>query len=256
MKKYPLLFALLIASLFSRAQPTVALVGGLHQTLFTPQFLANADTVAKTTTNKIGVALGFTATVPLSNRSFFQTGVVYKTKNAENTQYYDTTNLYQKTVNFPESKQSKPYSVNTQLNLQYMDVPLTVGYRLSLKGSTSFVLGGGPLVSIFFNGTVRTHTLNVSQNAPEASSVRTSVKESENSDLLVGNSDGGFRVVHVGANAFAGFNFKNVYLHLSYNRDLTDFYAADTRHYKSAAIGFCFGIYLGRQTSKESDTKR
>lgn len=245
MKKATLLLSLLFAVLLSKAQTSIAITGGLHNSSITPAFLVYPDTLLKKSASKIGVSLGFTAKMPLHEKLFFQTGVIYATTGSDWTQFYDTTNLYYRTANLTGDKKIKKYSVNTKLSLQYINVPLNVMYQLPIKGNTSFVLGGGPQVSVFFNGKINTKTVSVSQDSLSASSVRIYTKEGENNDLLIGKSEARFRVVHFAVNAFAGFEFRKAYLRINYDRDLNEFYGEEGRQYKSATLGIRFGVYFG-----------
>lgn len=256
MKKGLLLFSLLVGLLSAHAQPSLQITAGIQHASVTPHFLVYPDTVSKTATQKIGVALGLVANVEITSRLFFHTGVVYSTKGSDWTQFYDTTNLYYKTVNLSGEKKIKKYSVNTQLNLQYIEIPLDLLYQLPFKKNASFIVGLGPQASVFYNGNIRTQTLSVSQDSLGAGHVRTYLKETENNDLLVGKGEARFRVLHFALNAFAGIEFKRVFLRVNYDQDLTDFYAEEGRRYKNKTIGLRFGIYLGQRTGKDGRLNR
>jgi hypothetical protein len=252
MKKLILFLLGTFALSLTKAQSSIAITGGIQNAWVSPDFILYPDTLKKFSTQKTGIVFGFTATVPIKKNLFFQTGVVYSAKGSNWTQYYDTTNLYATTANLPSNKKSKPFSTNTKLNVNYIDIPLNVKYRLPLKKSSSFTIGAGPQASIFYSGNLSSFTINVSQDSLTASSVRTSIKTEENSDLPVGQATANYRVLHFGMNAFIGMEFNRVYFHIHYAKDLNELYEEGGRKYKNKTIGLRIGVLLGQQKTNGS----
>jgi hypothetical protein len=224
-------------------------VGGAQKAWTTPDYLVYPDTLQKTSSKKTGIVLGVVASVPFSKHFSFRTGVLYSAKGSNQTQHYDTTDLYASTVNLPANQKSKPLSTTTKLNVNYIDIPLNLMYKLSIKGNSSFVVGVGPQLSIFYNGNTFTETVSVSQDSPEENSMKYSFKTSENNDLPIGKVPGKYRVVHFGLNAFIGIEFNRIFLNAAYTTDLNEFYAEEGRKYKNKTAGISLGIFLGQRNA-------
>jgi len=255
MKKLLLFLFAALAFSYSKAQSSIAITGGLQNASVSPDFILYPDTLKKLSTQKTGVLLGFIANIPLKGNLFLHTGIVYSAKGSNWTQFYDTANLYINTKDLPIGKKSKPFSTNTKLNVNYIDVPLNLMYKLPIKKSSSLTIGVGPQASIFYNGNSTSFTINVSQDSVASSSVRTSIKTVENNDLPVGKITKKYRVIHFGMNAFIGVEFSRVFFHMNYAKDLNEFYDEDGRKYKNKTLGLSFGIFLGKRNVNESDIK-
>lgn len=229
------------------AQPKIALTGGLQSASVSPDFIAYPDTLRKTSSQKTGIVLGVVANIPITKRLSFHTGILYSGKGSESTQFYDTANLYVKTKDLPANQKTKPYSLNRKLNLQYIDVPLNLVYKLPLGKNSHFTIGAGPQVSIFYNGSTSFTTLSVTQDSASASSVRTYIDVKENNDLAVGKIPKKYRVLHLGTSAFLGVDFSRIFLHINYTKGLGAFYEEEDRKYKHQTLGLSLGVFLGRQ---------
>lgn len=255
MKKIIICFLVIFTVLSSRAQTSIAVTAGIQRTSVTPDFLVYPDTLKKSSSLKAGIILGFIANVPITKHLFFHTGILYAAKGSNQTQFYDTANLYANTINLPASQKQKKLSINTRLNISYIDVPLNIIYKSSGKGKSSFFIGAGPQLSLFYSGTNHTQTINVSQDSLGANRVRLYFKESENNDLPVGKVSGKYRVVHFGVNAFAGVEFSKVFFRINYTRDLNEFYEEEGRKYMNKTVGIGMGIYLGKRTTERANKK-
>lgn len=251
MKKTILFNCFCLLAIFSQGQSAIALVGGLHGSTITPAFLNLPDTSKrKTTATSMHVTFGFVATIPITKVLAFQSGVLYTAKGADNTQFYDTTNLYVNTASLPAGKKQKLLSINTVLSLNYIEMPLLLLLRLPIKGNTKFLLGGGPQLSLLYNGNTKTNNLYVTQ-AQRDSAVRFSFKGSENDDLPIGKAEGKYRILHFGAKAFGGMEFGRVFITINYTKDLQEFFEENNRLYKAETIGVNLGIYLGKRNDKK-----
>ena len=238
-----------------QAQTSIAIVGGIQQAKVSPDFLVYPDTLTKVKTGKTGVTIGLIANMPMGKNFFFRTGVIYSAKGSNQTQFYDTTDLYARTKNLPLSKRKLPYSINTKLNVNYIDIPVNLMYKLRFKNNTGLIVGAGPQASIFYNGSSSSFAIDVSQDSVEESSVRTTVKETQNNDLPVGKNAAAYRVIHFAANAFLGIEFNRVFLNVNYSRGLNAFYEEEGREYKHQTLGFGIGIFLGKRPVPVSKPK-
>jgi OOP family OmpA-OmpF porin len=252
MKKLILCLCILSSFFGSKAQTSIAIVGGLQKASVSPGFLVYPDTLQKSETQKTGAILGIVANIPLSKYFFVRTGVVYSSRGSNWTQFNDTTDLYARTKDLPLNKRVKPFSTNTKLNVNYIDVPLNIMYKLPFKNNSGLVIGVGPQASIFYNGSSTSFSINVSQDSSSESSVRTSVKETQNNDLPVGKLSKTYRIVHFGVNAFVGVEFNRVFFNINYAKALNEFYEEEGRKYKHQTAGLSMGIFLGQRPLAKS----
>lgn len=252
MKKLILCLSIVFGFLTSRAQPSIAIVGGLQKASVTPHFIQYPDTLEKSETKKTGVVIGIVANLPLKKNFFIRTGVIYSAKGSNWTQFYDSSNLYNRTKDVPANKKKMPFLTNTKLNVNYIDIPLNLMYKLPFKNNSGLTLGIGPQASILYNGNTSSFTIHVSQDSLKESSVRTDVKETENNDLPIGKATKTYRVVHFGMNAFIGVEFNRVFFNLNYAKGLNEFYEEEGRKYKHQTLGLSMGIFLGQRPIAKS----
>ena len=246
MKKIFFCLVLFFTFLITKAQTSIALTGGFQRASVTPPFVLYPDTLKKKSTTKIGILFGAVVIIPVKENFFIRTGILYSAKGSNSTQYYDTSNLYASTANLVGDKKFKKFSINTVLNIQYIDVPVNLMYKYKLgKGNLFFALG--PQFSIFYNGSTSSNTVSVAQENPSSKEIKYDSKFSENKDLLIGKQSERYRVVHVGMNALAGIESNKIFLNLHYSRDLSEFYEEGGRNYKHQTIGAAIGVYLSRK---------
>jgi outer membrane protein OmpA-like peptidoglycan-associated protein len=242
MKKHTIYLLLLFCSMAAKAQFTVAVVAGPQATSVNPAFVLHSDTVAKNVMHRSGLNIGFIANLPISSNHkqslFFRTGIIYSQKGSKVQQLFDTSK-----VDMVAHKSL--LQANTDLRVSYIDAPFNLLYKLPLKGKTKFIFGGGLQASLFYSGNTSLGTLKV-YKLHEDSSVNYEYKETSNTDLLVGNGEARYKVVHFSANALAGFEFGRVFLTAHYSQGLTGFYNADGQSYKYKTMGVSLGIFLGK----------
>lgn len=239
MRKSILSLAAFLLCLASKAQFSLAMVGGPQSNAVSPAFTLLPDTVLNSTSRYTGLNFGFIGHVRL-NRSqmlFLRTGVLYSAKGSQTFQQFDTAN-----VNLTDGKHL--LRANTRLKTNYIDVPVNLLLKLPVKGKTKFLLGGGITASLFYNGSTDLSTIKVYKVHPD-STTRTEFNQTIAKDLPVGKSSNKYDVLHWSANALTGFEFGRVFLTVNYNRGLTNFYKTDTRSFRHSTIGFHLGIYLG-----------
>lgn len=255
MKKLHFVVGLIILSQLTKAQTSLLLTAGANRNQASPDFFAYPDTsIKKRGGAKTGIAFGVLANVQISERLYFQTGVQYVKKGSEWTQFYDTTNLYQKTRNEPEARKFKKLFINTKLSLGNIDLPLHLMYKLPLSKKANLVFGGGPTVSIFFDGNLYQQTFSVRQDTLLANSIKVQNKVEENTDLPVGNVPNKYRVVHFSASAFLGVEIKRFFIRTNYTAALIPFYDEDGRKYKHQFFGLSIGYVISQGAGRKSDT--
>jgi outer membrane protein OmpA-like peptidoglycan-associated protein len=245
MRKSILYLAGLFLSFAAKAQFSVAIVGGLQTTSVSPAFTLLPDTVSKNATNKTGVKVGFIANVPVNEQQtlFFQTGIIYSQRGSKTLQHFDTSNI-------DLTAKKALFNATTDLNVNYIDAPINLVYKLPLKGKTKFIIGGGVQASLFYNGKTNLTTVKVYQQQSNAD-ISYEYKITDNNDLLVGKGEAQFRTLHFAANAVAGFEFGRVFLTANYSKGLTGFYTANGQSFKFQTIGASLGIFLGNSQVKK-----
>ncbi len=125
---------------------------------------------------KIGLNAGILLDVPMEKNGSFQPGVNFIQKGGKN-------------VSGEGADQ-----VETELRLNYLEVPLNVVFRIACSNG-KFVLGGGPAVSIGLSGksTVKDNTVTVASDIKFGSTSR----------------DHDLNFIDFGLNATAGYEFNN-----------------------------------------------
>ena len=232
MKKGSLFLCILLIFSAAKAQFNGGIIFGPQATTVTPAFTYAPDTVARSSSAKGGIRVGFITNIPLSQKLFVHTGIIYSAKGAKEQQVFDPAN--------PDLKMAI-----TNLSVNYIDAPVNLLLKLPLKGKTKVLLGAGPQLSLFYNGSL-THSLVDADDK---------FKEIKNEDLPVGKGDGQFRTLHFSANGMAGFEFGRVFLTANYSSGLTAFYQKENERFKYSTFGASLGIYLGKQQVPEPVVK-
>jgi hypothetical protein len=225
----------------AKAQSPVAITAGVHGASVTPNFLSYPDTAVNTGGGKIGFTVGFVANIPIHGGLYFHTGVLYSTKGSSWTQLYDT-------LNVAESKKEQLLTANTVLDLAYIEIPLNLMYKTPARGKTRFVMGAGPQLSMLYTGKSQFNTTRVSQESTDEE-VDYNYKQESNEDLPIGHIPGRYRIMHVTANTFAGFEFGRVFFTANYSLGLNAFYQVEDRYYRHQSVGARLGIYMGKRTA-------
>lgn len=231
MRKTPLLLLATLYILMANAQPTISITGGLHQSTISPDIDIPPNILSSLQTPRTGVHIGFVADIPFSSCSnfYFQPGVIYAAKGA-------------KTALVLDSAQSDIRTITITRHIDYIDIPLNLVYKISLKENTKFILGAGPQASLFYNGKTQTATTDAFGQY--------TVKE--NNDLPVGKGEAQYQTIHFGANALAGFDFGRIAITANYSTGLTAFYQANNMDYKQTTIGASLAVKLGKLTKPET----
>jgi hypothetical protein len=248
-KKLTCICLFLLFTLFVSAQ-SISLVGGFQRPTISPDFILYPDTLQRAPSQKTNIVFGVTADIALSKRLSLQTGVLYTTLGSSQTQFYDTTNLYEDTKHLSADKKFRDLSINTVLHLAYMNIPVGLSLKLPIKGKTSFIIGGGPQFSLFFKGSSSSFTTRIAQDSISPRSIRFSTKQADNKDLPVGSTSGKYRTGHFGLNAFAGLDFNKVSLVFHHYNDLNAFYQEEDRKYTARTWGIRLRVSIGQQKQK------
>lgn len=247
MKRIFLVVALsLFFFIFSQAQFRVAIVGGGHQSkILEDNNLPGWDSLKKRYSGRNGVHFGFIADLRLSESSnfYFQPGVIFFTKGRNYKTSPTDSTVILKTIVKPhvDSIVNTVYFETRKQFINYIDIPLNIVYKLRLGKKASFIIGGGPYLSLFYDGSdKREHIL-----------VDVKYTIDENNDLPVGKGQGKYSILNYGINGLAGFEFfDRIFLTANYSRGLKDFYKpADytATNYKHEVMGATLGIFFGKQ---------
>lgn len=244
MKRVSLLIVFSFFFFISHAQIRIGILGGGHQSkVLEENNIPGWDTIKKNYSGRSGVHFGFTADIRFNERSnfYFQPAVIFFTKGRNyKTPPVDSTVIL-KTIVKPvtDSIVNTVYFQTRKQFLNYIDIPLNIVYKVKLAKKISFILGGGPYVSFFYNGF----------DKKEDILVNVKYSTEENSDLPVGKGSGKYSILNFGVNGLAGFEFGRVFLTANYSRGLEDFFRpADysATEYKHEVMGATLGIFLGK----------
>lgn len=248
MKRFLILSGFAILCAFSsQAQMRIAILGGGHQsTVLEENDLSNWNTIKGNYKGRTAGHMGLLADIPFSAKSnfSFQPGVIYYGKGRQYKFAKDSTVTYVRPSR-PDSVINTFYSVNQQQYINYIDLPLNFVYKIKLGKSAKFILGAGPYISFFYNGS----------DKKEEAVVGVSYSSKDNSDLPVGKNKGQYSTFDYGVNGLAGFEFGRVFLTANYSQGLKDFYQpADytATNYKHHVMGVTLGIFIGK-TIKMTD---
>ncbi len=245
MKRVSLLVSFsLFCFIFSHAQIRVAIVGGGHQSkVLEDNTIPGWDTIQKNYSGRGGVHLGFMGDLRLNEKSnfYFQPGVLFFNKGRKyQSPLKDSTLVFKSQSGQFDSVVNTVYLETRKQFINYIDIPLNIVYKLRLGKKTSFILGGGPYLSFFYNGFDKREKVLVD--------VKYSLEE--NNDLPVGKGSDKYSILDYGVNALAGFEFGRVFITANYSRGLNDFYEpADYKatNYKHEVMGATLGIFFSKQ---------
>lgn len=242
MKRIPLLVLFCLFVFISQAQLRIAIVGGGHQSkILEDNNLPGWDTLQNDYSGRTGPHFGLMADLRFNERSnfYFQPGVFFYTKGRKyQSPIKDSTVTFTRPL-LPDSTFDTYYIEDRKQFLNYIDIPLNVVYKLRLGKKTSFILGGGPYVSFFYDGFER----------KDMTVVEVSLTTEENKDLPVGKGTGKYSTLDFGVNGLAGFELGRVFLTANYSRGLKDFYEPSSytaTNYKHEVMGASLGVYLGK----------
>jgi len=186
--------------------------------------------------SKTGIAAGVLLDIPIGQSNFyFQPGINYSAKGRQFFKNYDTTNAATDTL-----------SLKSSLKLGYIEMPLTLTYKIFLSTShkSSFFIGAGPYFAFIYSAKMNNQTV-VAKNDSTVN------YQSENEDLQVGNAANKYKTIDIGISGKAGFEFGNVILSCYGSKGLTNFYSAPyTGTFHHQVFGASLGIWLGRTQSQ------
>ena len=239
MAKNYFLLLLLLTAYTSFAQVKIGLIGGPQSAKITEKNdIPGWDTATgRYYSPKSGIHIGIAAEIPFGNESrfYFEPAILYSEKGRTFKKIFDA------------SRSDSFYSYNTTqtLNIQYIDIPLNIAYKLPLshKKSSNFIISAGPYLSLFYNGK---KTINQNdQFISSTESHNTVVNKSE--ELQVGKKDDSYRTFGYGLNGRAGFELGNVTLTGFYSQGFDNLYYAPYKStFKHTVYGASLGIWLGQ----------
>jgi outer membrane protein OmpA-like peptidoglycan-associated protein len=236
MKKiYTLIAAVFLLAAYSQAQLRVGLIGGGHQSKVVEENdLPNWDDIKNNYTGRTGLHFGVIADIRLGKSNFyFQPGIIYQNKGRKFAATYDTT-------------LSDVLRISSNEFINYLDMPFNFVYKARLGGNVKFILGGGPYLSFFYTGKLKTETVSKSLD----------YEAIENNDPPVGNKEGQYAVMDYGVNGLAGFELGRVMLTANYSQGLKDFFKSDLYKgtFRHQVLGVTLGVFIdGNKKPKIGD---
>src|SRR6218665_1358906 len=241
MKRILLLLTIpLLCSALLHAQMRIGILGGFQQSeIRETNDLPNWEELKAGYSKRSGIHLGFLADIPLSEKSnfFFQPAVILSQKGRKYSFARDSTVIYPRPV-LGDSIVDTYYSEARKQHLNYIDIPFNLVYKFKLSKKTSFMLGAGPYLSFFFNGSDKTdkYVVGVSYKPEEE-------------QIEVGSGDGKYKLLDWGVNGLAGFEFGRVFLTANYSRDMSNAYQPsgyNASEFKHSVMGIRLGVFLGK----------
>jgi OmpA-OmpF porin, OOP family len=210
MKNIYLLLALLCSALASQSQLRMAVVGGLHSASVKEDNSLPSweNNIKPGYSSRPGLNLGILTEIPLSskNRWYFQPGILYMEKGRKFYMRNDSA-----TAAFTDT-----ISSSHNLGINYIEMPLNLGYKLTLGKKVKLLLSGGPYIGFFYSGKQKYETRLYSTNSFKDDQVR----------LESGNTEGKIKTFDAGVNARAGFEIGSVLVSGFLSQGLTSFYTA------------------------------
>lgn len=240
MKKLLSLCIVLVAGITTFGQVRLALVGGpqwssVKETNNLPGW---ETTIKPKYSSKTGVNLGILGQVFLGKSShlFFQPGILYSAKGRKFLISNDTaTAAINDTLRY-----SSTFATN------YIEIPLNIGYRLSLGKKSGFFLTAGPYIGLVFSG----------KSTSEMRVFSTNKFTKDEVELQVGKGDNKARLLDFGVNARAGFDLNKVLISAFYSQGLSNFYQADyDGSFKHQNYGISLGFWLNTVGPKKPKDK-
>ena len=239
-----ILFLIIFALFFisSPAQIRLAAIGGIHSANFLEtNSIPGFDTAqGKYFSSKTGFQLGVLAEIPIGRKNFFfQPGINYSAKGNQYQRFYDTSMVQSDTL----------YDQHT-LNLNYIEIPLYLTYKISLSKNklNHFFLSAGPYFAFIYSAS------QPYQNRIKFYNDDNYTYNSGTEDLDIGNATGKYKTLDAGINAKAGFELGNVMLSVYFSRGLSNAYhAAYPSSFHHQLIGGSLGIWLSKSKPAPPD---
>ncbi|MBI2730881.1 MAG: OmpA family protein [Sphingobacteriales bacterium] len=179
-----------------------------------------------------GFHAGIVADIPFKtgSKAFFQPGFIFSSKGRIFDKIYDT-------LIDPNFRVKSTTAVN------YMEIPLNLGYKLPLGKKIKFVVSAGPYAGLFYSGKETTETTD-----------KLFTYTKEETKYQTGKGENKFKSLDLGINATAGFDFGGVTLTGRYTRSLVNnFTASYNGSFKHEVLGASLGINL--KTIREKKLK-
>ncbi|MBA4167559.1 MAG: PorT family protein, partial [Chitinophagaceae bacterium] len=234
MKKLLTALTLLCIATLSQAQMRMAILGGplsasVKETNSLPDWQTN---IKPGYSSRSGLHLGVLLEIPLSNRFYFQPGLLYMAKGRKYYMNNDTaTSIITDTI-----------SSSSTLSVNYIEAPLNITYKVPLAKRVNLLLSAGPYVGFFYNGARKYETRLYSSNS----------FKNDDQKLETGKEAGKVKTVDIGFNARAGFEIGNLLLTGFMSQGITNFYHASyDGTFKHKVIGASIGFWLNKLVKTE-----
>jgi OOP family OmpA-OmpF porin len=227
-----LLFCCLILVINGKAQLRTAIAGGAQMASVPGNSSPQWDTLNHNYTSRAGFHFGLIAEAPFfkSNNLYFRTGMIYSNKGRKFSSTFDTS--------------SAVSSIKGRQFVNYMEIPINIVYKKDIGKKTKFVIGGGPYVSFLFSGRETMNTI-------YSNGV---VDRNENTSLKIPRSQGKYKNVDAGVNAFAGAEFGRLFVNANFSKGLSEFYQTynNTGSFKHQVVGVTVGFFLSSEKRRDA----
>lgn len=214
------------------AQIKIRLMGGPQQSDIkeTNSITDWSSNIAPYFKKRNGFHLGLLADIPLTpgNNAFFQPGVVFSSKGRIFDKIYDTT-------------VEPNFRFKSTALVNYIEIPLNIGYKIPLARKTWFVVSAGPYAGLFFGG-----------KQTDETTTKDFTYSKEETNYQTGKGTDKFKTLDLGVNAIAGFDFGGITLTGRYTRSLINNYTAGyDGTFKHEVLGASLGITLKTISEKK-----
>lgn len=215
-----------------KAQLRTAITGGAQISSVPGNSSPEWDTLNHQYTSRKGFHAGILAEAPLlsSTTVYFRTGMIYTNKGRNFSSSFDST--------------SGVSTVKGRQFVNYFEFPLYIVYKKDLGKTSRIVAGAGGYAAFLFSGREATSTQY--NNGV--------VNNTENTSLKIPRSQGRYKNMDIGMNAFAGAEFGRLFFNVNFSKGLGHFYQNQTRSgsFRHQAIGASLGVFLNSDKRREA----
>ena len=192
---------------------------------------------------KIGVTAGLNASDLIENgsgtnhnyKAGFQTGVVADFSISDNFSIIPEL-LYSQRGAISKlkttDKDGKKLLTSKSLNLNYLQLPINMAYKINLGNSSKLMIFAGPYLGYGISGKVK-------------SEAKSDKKKNNNSDKIkFGSKEEEVKPLDFGVNAGIGYQFENVFFKLQYNPGLINLNNKKNHSLKNTNVAVSVGYYI------------
>jgi OmpA-OmpF porin, OOP family len=242
MKKYSLTLFILLVFKYGFSQTKLSILGGVRQaTVIESNNLAGWDSIKAGFSPVNGIHAGLMADIQASKKYplYFQAAIIYTAKGRSFSAKYN-----------PKGIASLKDS-NFKQNLNYIELPLNIVYKIKLGKTMRFVVGAGPYLSFFLSGKENS----IANYYPVDSNAAITTVSFNNTNLSIGKGAGKYRTTDVGVNVLAGIEGKKFGIMAWAGQSITTMYQSVNYKgiFKNRVWGVTLKINLNDKTATPTD---